>query len=159
MFMVYEKMTKAELIRQLKSLQARSGSTSTADESQHILRELQIHQAELEAQNRELREAQQQLESSRDRYTDLYDFAPICYASLDEYAMLRRVRSLEAKRGVETPQQIPAIALTALTGDEDRLRALSAGFQSHIAKPAEPAELMLVIANIAGLWRHGAPFK
>jgi hypothetical protein len=37
MFMVYEKMTKAELIRQLKTLQAASGSASTADDSQHLL--------------------------------------------------------------------------------------------------------------------------
>ena len=38
-------------------------------------------------------------------------------------------------------QQIPAIALTAMTQSEDRLRALGAGFKMHVAKPVEPAEL------------------
>jgi outer membrane protein TolC len=42
-----------------------------------VLHELQTHQAELEAQNRELRESREALEASRARYTDLFDFAPV----------------------------------------------------------------------------------
>ena len=47
-------------------------------------------------------------------------------------------------------QQNPAAALTAYAGIEDRMRVLSAGYQVHIAKPVEPAELMTVVANLAG---------
>ena len=47
-------------------------------------------------------------------------------------------------------QQIPAAALTAYARPEDRSRALSAGFQLHLAKPVEPAELMAAVANLAG---------
>ncbi len=50
-----------------------------------------------------------------------------------------------AKRG-----RIPAIALTAYARAEDRKRALVAGFQNHAAKPIEPQELVIVIANLAG---------
>jgi PAS domain S-box-containing protein len=72
----------------------------------------------------------------------------------DGYTALRRMRALEEARGVAASQYIPAIALTALTGNEERLRALSAGFQCHIAKPVDPVDLIVIIANIAGLWRR-----
>jgi len=63
----------------------------------------------------------------------------------DGYALLRRVRKLEPKNG----GRIPAIALTAYARTQDRMAALLAGFQSHVAKPVEPAELIAVIANLA----------
>ncbi|WP_242067352.1 ATP-binding protein [Leptolyngbya sp. FACHB-711] len=64
----------------------------------------------------------------------------------DGYALLRRVRALEPENG----GKIPAIALTAYARTQDRRAALLAGFQSHVAKPVEPAELIAVIANLAG---------
>ena len=64
----------------------------------------------------------------------------------DGYSLLRRVRALKPENG----GRIPAIALTAYARTQDRTAALLAGFQSHIAKPVEPAELIAVIANLAG---------
>jgi signal transduction histidine kinase/ActR/RegA family two-component response regulator len=68
----------------------------------------------------------------------------------DGYSVLNRVRQFEAKRGVKMSHEIPAIALTGMAQVEDRMRALSAGFRMHLAKPVEPAELIIVIASLAG---------
>jgi CheY-like chemotaxis protein len=46
---------------------------------------------------------------------------------------------------------VPAIALTANARSEDRTRALRAGYQAHMAKPVEPAELVATIASLTGL--------
>jgi PAS domain S-box-containing protein len=61
----------------------------------------------------------------------------------DGYELIRRVREL--------PQgaTLPAAALTALARAEDVQRALAAGFQTHVAKPVEPAELLAVVAALA----------
>jgi signal transduction histidine kinase/ActR/RegA family two-component response regulator len=64
----------------------------------------------------------------------------------DGYALIKRVR--DAERG--TPKRIPAVALTAFARVEDRLKALSAGFNMHVPKPVEPAELAMVIASLVG---------
>jgi len=64
----------------------------------------------------------------------------------DGYTVLKKARALEAARGAA--DQIPAIALTAFGRSEDRLRALQEGFQMHVTKPVEPAELAVVIASV-----------
>lgn len=63
---------------------------------------------------------------------------------IDGYTLMRRVRELESHRG----GNIPAIALTAHTRAEDRIRALAAGFQIHVAKPIEPIELLTVVESL-----------
>ena len=47
--------------------------------------------------------------------------------------------------------RIPAVALTAYAGVEDRMRMLSVGYQNHLPKPVEPMELTTVAANLAAL--------
>jgi PAS domain S-box-containing protein len=69
---------------------------------------------------------------------------------MDGYALMRAVRLRAPERG----GLIPAAALTAYARAEDRLRALRAGYQVHVAKPIEPGELAAVVANLAGP-RHG----
>ncbi|HEY9614497.1 MAG TPA: hypothetical protein V6C93_34485 [Allocoleopsis sp.] len=69
--------------------------------------------------------------------------------------MMSQIRAMLPEQGGE----IPAIALTAYAGDTDQKQVLAAGFQKHIAKPVEPADLVaaicasqqrFAIANLAG---------
>jgi CheY-like chemotaxis protein len=60
----------------------------------------------------------------------------------DGYSLIRKIRAAN--------NNIPAIALTAFTRAQDRVRALEAGFQTHISKPVEPDELVAVIVSQTG---------
>jgi CheY-like chemotaxis protein len=70
---------------------------------------------------------------------------------VDGYELLRRVRARPDASGAA----LPAVALTAFARPEDRLRALHAGYQMHVAKPVEPAELVTVVASLTGRLRPG----
>ena len=66
----------------------------------------------------------------------------------DGYEFIRDVR----KQGLTTP----AVALSAYARAEDRIRSAQTGYQTHLAKPVEPAELLAVIASLAGRYEKTA---
>ncbi len=68
----------------------------------------------------------------------------------DGYSLIRNVRALPQKEKAS----IPAIALTAFARNEDRTRALLEGFNMHMAKPVEPGELLLALADLGGHLRR-----
>ena len=61
----------------------------------------------------------------------------------DGYTLLDRLDARRRGRG-----RIPVIALTAFASTGDRVRLLAAGFQIHVPKPIEPAELLAAVANV-----------
>lgn len=101
----------------------------------------------LESRNAEVRTA----ESASKALEMLEDFKPDIILSdvgmpeMDGYEFIRRVRAHRDRAST------PAVALTALARSEDRTRALKAGFQTHVAKPVEPAELVAVVASLVSL--------
>jgi len=63
---------------------------------------------------------------------------------VDGYDFIRTIREKRKSR-------IPAIALTAMARVEDRLKALTAGYQMHVSKPVEPSELVTIVSSLVGL--------
>jgi CheY-like chemotaxis protein len=70
----------------------------------------------------------------------------ICMPGEDGYALIRQVRARAAEEG----GLLPAVALTAHAGSEDRRLAMSAGFQMHAGKPIDPPELVGIVKALAG---------
>ena len=94
---------------QLKARQTETDQRETND-TERLYHELETHQVELEMQNEELRNAMVQIEESRTRYSDLYDFAPVGYLTLDEHGLvleanltIARQLGIERSRLVGTP--------------------------------------------------------
>ena len=75
----------AELRRRAEErLRVRKRAETFTDGAQRVVHELEVHQIELEMQNAELHTARNELEAALERYTDLYDFAPVGYLTVDE---------------------------------------------------------------------------
>jgi signal transduction histidine kinase/CheY-like chemotaxis protein len=62
----------------------------------------------------------------------------------DGYDFIRQLRQQEVDKG----SQIPAIAVTAFTREEDKLKAIASGYQTHFPKPIEPIQLAVVVASL-----------
>ena len=87
-----------------------------AADTQAMLHDLDVHRLELEMQNRELREAQGQLEESRNRLADLYDFAPVAYVTLDPMGKILEANlTAAAMFGIERGNLVGKFATTLVT--------------------------------------------
>src|SRR6476646_9986587 len=103
----YETMSKAALILELKKIQnahRRLVADLDAADPKRVMYDLEIHQIELEMQNRELRESQERLEDAQARYSDLYNFAPVGYCTLDPEGYIQEI-NLTASAMLETPRE------------------------------------------------------
>ncbi|HEX6996838.1 MAG TPA: ATP-binding cassette domain-containing protein [Gammaproteobacteria bacterium] len=116
---------------------------------------LKLHDAEIES----FGSGRQALDWLRERSRDAWPDLMICDIGLpdeDGYSLLRRVRAHEAEHRLPLSRRMPAIALTGYSQAEDRVRALVAGFQAHLAKPVLPEELFRAIRRLLGAERPSA---
>ncbi|WP_139042044.1 hybrid sensor histidine kinase/response regulator [endosymbiont of Riftia pachyptila] len=106
----FKNTNNKQLLERLERLQSTLLPSGEKQNLSQLLHDLQVHQIELELQNRTLQSAQVELEESRDRYAALYDFAPVGYLSLDAQGIIRQInltgaRLLNRERGrlLQTP--------------------------------------------------------
>ena len=141
-------LTAAEALRQRAQAQVSSRfgealdnlAPSTPDTMKKTVFELRVHQIELEMQNEELRQVQAQLESTRARYKDLFELAPVGYLILDAAGLILNVN----------------LTACGLLG-QDRDALLKQPLTQFIP-PQDPRYLLPVPAP-AGQWRKTAGLR
>jgi PAS domain S-box-containing protein len=149
----FEKMSRTALIRELKKAQdAHHRFVTDLDvvDPRRAMYELEIHRIELEMQNRELRESQQRLEDAQARYSDLYNFAPVGYCTLDPEGYIQEI-NLTASAMLETPREL-------LIGKSFRTVAARANplqFQAHMKRCMEEKDR--VTSDLTLVLKHGGP--
>ncbi|MCV2360954.1 PAS domain S-box protein [Paucibacter sp. TC2R-5] len=92
------------------------------EQQRRLLHELHVHQLELEMQNEQLRAARQELEESRDRYVELYEFAPIGYLTLDADGLIEQINLFAIKLLGQERKRLLGRSFTHLVIDQDRPR-------------------------------------
>src|SRR5262245_52839359 len=129
-------MTTDELFTALQALKD--------DRAQDLIKELQVHQLELEIQNRELRAIQHQLAHSRMRYADLYDFSPIGYASLDEEGLIEEINITGGKLLGENPHKLIGRSFYDFVPAEDRESLLDHLHRCRNSRQKRSTELSVI---------------
>ncbi|MDZ7724607.1 MAG: PAS domain S-box protein [candidate division KSB1 bacterium] len=146
---------KAEaLARKQAARTPKDSATLSSEEIRETLHELRVHQIELEMQNEELRKAQAEIEAGRARYFDLYDLAPVGYATISEKGLileanLTAATLLSVNRGELVKQPISRFILKE---DQD-IYYLHRKKLFETGEPQE-CELRLVKPDGASFWAH-----
>src|SRR5262245_37547929 len=147
-------MSKDELVRELERLEAaarESADTAREPDRERLIHELRLHQVELEMQNRELQEVHDLLEDSTARYTDLYEFAPVGYCTLDLDGRIRKINlTASALLGVPREELIDRPFPTAAQLKE------RAPFLAHMRRCARTAERVTSEVVLAPRGSRGA---
>jgi len=116
--------------------------------AQELLHGFQVRQTELEMQNESLRQVQAALEASRDRYVDLFDFAPVGYLAIDEGGLIAELNLAAANLLGESRSKLTGrhFAQFIASNDRDRWRV----FFSHSLQHAERQTCELMLHGKAG---------
>ncbi len=116
-----------------------------------LIHELQVHQIELEMQNDELRKAQAEIEASRSKYSDLYDFAPVGYVTLTETGRIKEINLTATKLlGIERTRMV-GNAFSTFVAPESRII-----FREHCGAAARRPDK--VRCEVKLLKKNGTPF-
>jgi len=112
--------TQAEERFGIRSSDLEISEDLSPEEAQYLIYELQVHQIELEMQNEELHRAHEELEAGRDRYMELYDFAPVGYVTVSTKGIIQSANlTLATMLGIER-QTLQGKPLSRFIAKEDK---------------------------------------
>ena len=143
--------------RQDKECYGRAGTVAAvARPVEKLVHELQVHQIELEMQNEELRRAHVSMEEARDRYADLYEFAPLGYITIDREARIAEMNLtaaalLDADRGKIVNRRFSAFVSDR---DKDRWHRLFSNMMEHAEAETLACDLEMTGAGGAAFYAH-----
>ena len=157
-----DEMSRAELVAHLRSLEARLRDD---EEHRRLLHDLQVHQEELEAQQAQLIEARQALETARDLYADLFEFAPLGYVLLDESGVIEEINAAALGLiGVADRARVKRSPLWIFIaqGDRQTFRAHLRVLRTGVERSQTELRLMVrgsndhrVVEAYSRVWRRG----
>ena len=113
----------------LRAAAMKGAPARTDADTQRLVHELQVHQIELEMQNEELRQSRAEVETGLERYTELYDFAPVGYLTLGRDGAIRQVNLTGARLLGVDRARLPGRRFGVFVGAPDR-----AGFKAFLEK-------------------------
>jgi len=113
---------------------------------QRLVHELEVHQIELEMQNEELHRAQEEIKSSRDKYVELYDFAPVGYFTFDTCGLIREVNLAGAKLlGIERSMLVDRLFSSYIADADGR-----EGFSRHLERVVQSQDIQRCDIRLTG---------
>lgn len=121
-----------------------------------LVRDLQAHQRELEAQNQELRDAQVALEEARTRYEDLYDFAPTAYYTFDPSGLIKELNVTGAKLLGRARQELVGKPFLAVAGVG---QADAESFRLHLRQCAATRAAVVTELTLGTMHAEAAPVQ
>ncbi|MDP3905376.1 MAG: response regulator [Methylococcaceae bacterium] len=136
-----DQLNRSTAEQQLLSKPAEEKPALSIEEMQH---ELQVHQIELEMQNEELRRTQHELEESRDRYFQLFDFAPVSYLTLSGHGLIVEANLTTTKLFGVNRQHLINTRLVQYVATEDRDRWHRFFLQAKKSRREQYCELTLL---------------
>ncbi len=138
---------------QLKSEAAYLQKNRTIDDTQRIIHELEVHQIELEIQNEELRQIQEELEQSRNKYAELFDFAPVGYFTFDAGGVIRELNLAAASLLGKPRRLLTNTPFSNFIADTEGKKCFTDHLQSVLQKhDMEKCEIRLLGAEGAIMW-------
>ena len=117
------------------------------EDVRRLLHELRVHQMELEIQNQDLRESQVELAQSCDRYSDLYEFAPVGYLTLDRHGVIQQANLTAASMLRVDRQNLLRVSLASFVSEASQddwhrhRRAVTAGAGSQLGVTKQTCEI------------------